>query len=48
MEENLAQERIEYGLGYIIIRSPYTPNSIYLSGTIYSGGSNGGVKGGGK
>ena len=27
-------ERIEYGFGYIIIRSPYTPYSIYLSGTI--------------
>ena len=25
---------IEYGSGYIIIRSPYTPHSIYLRGTI--------------
>ena len=24
----------EYGFGYIIIRSPYTPYSIYLRGTI--------------
>ena len=25
---------MEYGFGYIIIRSPYTPYSIYLRGTI--------------
>ena len=25
---------IEYGFGYMIIRSPYTPYSIYLRGTI--------------
>ena len=26
---------IEYGFGYIIIRSPYTPYSVYLGGTIH-------------
>ena len=26
---------IEYGFGYIIIRSPYTPYSIYLRGIIH-------------
>ena len=25
---------IEYGFGYFIIRSPYTPHSIYLRGTV--------------
>ena len=25
---------IEYGFEYIIIRSPYTPYSVYLKGTI--------------
>ena len=25
---------MEYGFGYVIIRSPYTPYSIYLRGTI--------------
>ena len=30
--------QIEYGFGYIIIRSPYFPYSIYLRGTIYSHG----------
>ena len=28
-------KQIEYGLGYITIRSPYTPYSIYLRGTIH-------------
>ena len=27
---------IEHGFGYTILRSPYTPYSIYLRGTIYS------------
>ena len=27
-------KQIEFGLGYNIIRSPYTPYSIYLRGTI--------------
>ena len=27
-------KRIEYGFGYIIVRSPYIPYSIYLRGTI--------------
>ena len=27
---------VEYGFGYIIIRSPYTPYSIYLRGAIGS------------
>ena len=27
--------RLECGFGYIIIRSPYNPFSIYLRGTIY-------------
>ena len=27
-------KKIEYGFGYTIIRSPYTPYSIYLRGTI--------------
>ena len=25
---------MEYGFGYVVIRSPYTPYSIYLRGTI--------------
>ena len=27
---------VMYGFGYVIVRSPYTPYSIYLSGTIPS------------
>ena len=30
---------IEYGFGYIIIRSPYTPDSIYLMGPVKVPGS---------
>ena len=26
--------QIEYGFGHIVIRSPYTPYSVYLKGTI--------------
>ena len=29
-------KQIEHGFGYVIIRSPYTPYSIYLSGTVFS------------
>ena len=28
-------KQIEYGFGYVIIRCPYTPYSIYLRRTIY-------------
>ena len=30
----LFQKRREFGFGYVIIRSPYTPYSIHLRGTI--------------
>ena len=29
-------KEIEYGFGYIVIRSPYTPHSIYLRGIVYA------------
>ena len=28
-------KKIEYGFGYVIVRPPYTPYSIYLRGTIF-------------
>ena len=34
LEAIVPLKKIEYGFGYIIIRSPYTPYSIYLRRTI--------------